>query len=169
MNQIHSFINKGIWFAIILGTVLHFTYNLSGKNKLVGYFSATNESIWEHIKLSVFPIIIYSIYMFLKLRGQINNAFFALGIGVLLSVIIVPLLFYTYIKFTKTPVFPLDITIFLLAVIIPFKVIEKIIRLPKLPFFFNILGLIIVIFTIAAFAEFTYNPPKTKIFKEGSY
>lgn len=169
MNQIHSYINKGIWFAIIVGSLLHFTYSLSGKNKLVGYFSATNESIWEHIKLSVFPIIAYSLYMFFKLRGSINNAFFALGIGVLLSVIIVPLLFYTYTKFTKTPVFPLDITIFILAVIIPFKAIEKIIQLPKLPFFFNIIGLIIVIFVVAAFIEFTYNPPKSKIFNEGDY
>lgn len=169
MNNIHSYINKGIWFTIILGSILHFTYYLSGKNKLVGYFSAINESIWEHIKLSVFPIIIYCIYMFLKLRGNLHHPLFALGIGVILSVLIVPLIFYTYTKFTKRPVFPIDITIFLLAVIIPFRMIERIILLPELPFYFNIIGIIIIIFTIISFIRFTYYPPNHKMFNEGDY
>ncbi|RDY24348.1 hypothetical protein CHF27_003045 [Romboutsia maritimum] len=159
--------NKGIWFAIILGTLLHFTYNLSGKNKIVGYFSAINESIWEHIKLSVFPILIYSLYIYINLHEYINNFFFALGIGLLLSIIIVPLVFYTYTKFTESPFLPFDIGIFILAVVIPFKVIEKIITLPKLPFIFNLLGFVLVVLIIASFIKFTYHPPNHKIFKEG--
>jgi len=168
--NIQTYINKGIIFSLILGTILHFTYQLSGENRIVGYFSAINESIWEHIKLSVFPIIIYTLYTyFFKFDKNINNMFFALGIGVLLSVIIVPTLFYTYIKFTKAPVFPFDIAIFFIAVVVPFKVMQKIILIPQLPFIFNVIGLIILLLVIGVFFIFTYNPPDCKIFKEGVY
>ena len=35
-----------IIIAIILGTLLHFTYDWSGENNIIGSFSATNESVW---------------------------------------------------------------------------------------------------------------------------
>ncbi len=38
----------GIIFIVLLGSSLHFTYELSGENPLVGAFSAVNESVWEH-------------------------------------------------------------------------------------------------------------------------
>jgi hypothetical protein len=168
--DIQIYINKGILFSVILGTILHFTYQISGKNKFVGYFSAINESIWEHIKLSVFPIIIYTLYTyFFEFDRNINNMFFALGIGVLLSLIIVPTLFYTYIKFTKTPVLPLDLLIFFIAVVVPFKVMQMIILLLELPVIFNVIGLIILLLVLGAFFLFTYNPPNNKIFKEVAY
>ncbi|MGL5712885.1 MAG: DUF6512 family protein [Paraclostridium sp.] len=169
MNQLHKYINIGIYFAIIIGTLLHFTYDLSGVNKIVGYFSPINESIWEHTKLAVFPILLYSLFMFIKLRGQINNTFFALAVSILISILIILIGFYTYIKFTKVPLFPLDITLFLLAVIIPFKIMEKILLLPKFTLSINILGLIIILFITFFFIKFTYNPPLNKIFIEGIY
>lgn len=52
-------------FAIILGTILHFTYEWSGNNNLVGIFSSVNESTWEHLKLAFYPMLITSIIRFL--------------------------------------------------------------------------------------------------------
>lgn len=48
-------------FAIILGTLLHFTYEWSGNNAFVGAFSSINESTWEHLKLAFYPMLITSI------------------------------------------------------------------------------------------------------------
>ena len=45
-------------FVIIFGTLLHFTYNWSNNNSLIGAFSAVNESTWEHLKLLFFPMLI---------------------------------------------------------------------------------------------------------------
>ena len=45
-----------IW--IILGILLHFTYEWSGDKIIVGLFSAINESTWEHLKLLFFPMVI---------------------------------------------------------------------------------------------------------------
>ena len=38
-------------FISVLGVLLHFTYEWSGDNAVVGLFSAVNESTWEHLKL----------------------------------------------------------------------------------------------------------------------
>lgn len=48
-------------FAIILGTILHFTYEWSGNNAFIGAFSSINESTWEHLKLAFYPMIITAI------------------------------------------------------------------------------------------------------------
>lgn len=48
-------------FAIILGAILHFTYEWSGNNAFVGTFSSINESTWEHLKLAFFPMLITAI------------------------------------------------------------------------------------------------------------
>ena len=44
------------FFAIALGTLLHFTFEWSGNNPVVGIFSAVNESTWEHLKILFFPM-----------------------------------------------------------------------------------------------------------------
>ena len=44
-------------FISVLGVLLHFTYEWSGNNPIVGLFSATNESTWEHLKLLFFPML----------------------------------------------------------------------------------------------------------------
>jgi len=45
----------GAVFIILLGSMLHFTFELSGENPVVGVFSAVNESVWEHLKLAYWP------------------------------------------------------------------------------------------------------------------
>ena len=42
-----------IVFTIIFGTFFHFTYQLTNHNKIVGLFTATNESTFEHIKMAL--------------------------------------------------------------------------------------------------------------------
>ena len=53
----------------ILGTLLHFVYEWSGSNMIVGLFSSTNESTWEHMKLAFYPMLIFSIiFMILYMK-----------------------------------------------------------------------------------------------------
>ena len=66
---------KEIIFVFLLysfiGTILHFTYNLSNNNIVVGIFSAVNESVWEHIKILLTPIFIYNSICYI-LKYQTN-------------------------------------------------------------------------------------------------
>ncbi len=54
-NKIRNYQIFSVIFTFILGTLLHFTYELSGGNLVVASFSAINESVWEHLKLLYFP------------------------------------------------------------------------------------------------------------------
>ena len=60
-NKILKFQIFSAIFAIILGTLLHFTFEWSGRNPFVGAFSSINESTWEHLKLAFVPMLITSI------------------------------------------------------------------------------------------------------------
>ena len=51
----------GFLFTSVLGTFLHFLFDLTGGSTVAALFSAVNESIWEHIKLIYYPMLIFSL------------------------------------------------------------------------------------------------------------
>ena len=56
-------------FISILGVLLHFTYEWSDDNRIVGLFSAVNESTWEHMKLLAVPWVLWTIAECIGLRS----------------------------------------------------------------------------------------------------
>ena len=82
--------------ASILGVIFHFVYNWSGQIRILGFFVPVNESIWEHLKLIFYPIIIVSLAEYWI--GNIRSENFlciktrSIWVGMLSTVI----LFYTY-------------------------------------------------------------------------
>ena len=54
-------------FCLILGTILHFTYEWFNYNVIVGLFSTINESVWEHLKLLFYPMFFISIIGYFKI------------------------------------------------------------------------------------------------------
>ena len=67
------------WFIIVvlvclvLGTLLHFTYEWSGEDKIVAIYSAVNESTWEHLKLVFYPMTIMAIIGTFVMNKQKNT------------------------------------------------------------------------------------------------
>ena len=60
-NKIRNYQIVSAIFVCILGTLLHFTYKFFGENNFVASFSAVNESVWEHLKLLFFPMLLTTI------------------------------------------------------------------------------------------------------------
>ena len=91
----------GIWqlwgFAVtaFLGTVLHFAYDWLGGAWWVAPLSGVNESTWEHMKLLFWPMLLFAVVQafFFRARGD----FFCIKLrGMLLGLILIPVIFYTY-------------------------------------------------------------------------
>lgn len=61
MQNLRKFTVIGILFVSVAGTLLHFVYDWSGQNPLVGFFAPVNESTWEHMKLLFFPMLLYGL------------------------------------------------------------------------------------------------------------
>lgn len=153
--------------CIILGIFLHFTYKISGNNWLVGSFSAVNESVWEHLKLVVFPIFIIGIIEYFFVVDKANNYIEAKAIAVIFSMFLIPIAFYTYTNLLGTDITVLDISIFIISVVlselISYIIMTKEKKSTKITeIFFG--GLLLII--IFSFIIFTYNTPKLSIFKD---
>ena len=71
----------GLVFSIIIGTIGHFLYDWSNRNSLFGFLFAKNESTWEHIKLGVTPIMLWTIIELLT--SNLNCLFFAKFISII--------------------------------------------------------------------------------------
>ena len=65
----------GLLFSMILGTIGHFLYDLANKNKIIGFLFSKDESLIEHLKLGVTPILMWTIVELFTFN--LNNLFFA--------------------------------------------------------------------------------------------
>lgn len=162
--QIYSII-----FSIILGTLLHFTFNLFSNNLFIASFSAVNESTWEHLKLVFFPMLIFAIieYLFLKNKLNKNNYIFSKSISIIFAISFITIFFYTYTGIIGTNFFIFDIFSFLFAIIfgefICYKLLLKNIKINnKIKNIF----IIILILLLFCFILFTYFPPHINYFKD---
>ena len=57
------YIIAGYLFTAVFGTLSHFLYDCSGQNLFIALFAPVNESIWEHMKLSFFPVLLYAFFL----------------------------------------------------------------------------------------------------------
>lgn len=117
-NKLLRFQIFSVIFTWILGTILHFTYDWSNQNAIVGAFSAINESTWEHLKLLFFPMLITTIigYFYLKPKEEYKNFLCAKTIGILVALVFVVIFFYTYTGVIGTNFAILDIGSFFVGV-----------------------------------------------------
>ena len=99
----------------IVGTLLHFLYEISGHNKVVAIFAAVNESTWEHIKIALTPTFLWSLLDGFK-YGASPNYFIAKSASLLVIVFLIPIIFYTYTAITKKAVLWFDITYFYVTI-----------------------------------------------------
>ena len=85
----------GFAAATFDGTILHFLYDWTGGNILVTPFSGVNESTWEHMKLLFWPLFLFALIQRSSFRGQQNYWCVKLA-EILLGLLLIPVLFYTY-------------------------------------------------------------------------
>jgi len=142
----------GLLFCMILGTIGHFIYDWSNRNKLLGFLFATNESIWQHLKLGISPIILWTIIELLT--SQFKNLLFVKFVSIISFVITLLSLYFCYKYFSKKNIIFLDIMIFYISLSIAYYIsIELLINLNE-NFIFNIIGLCGMIFIIYCYKLF---------------
>jgi len=156
----------GMVFIIILGSVLHFTFEWSGNQPIVGVFSAVNESVWEHLKLAFWPALLFMLIEYVLLKKTANNFAFAKTTGVYLMVIIIPIVFYSYTAITGKSIFVVDISTFIVAVIIGQLSSYKLLTYKKLSENLTRVSLIALVLLGLAFVLFTFYPPQLPIFRD---
>lgn len=147
------------------GILLHFLYDLTGQNAIVGIFSAVNESTWEHLKLLFVPAVIYSAFEFFLRCKNIKNFWPAVTLGILAAMLIITTLFYTYTGILGFNVDFINILIYFISIIVFIRTKNKIIREETFTKK-NAVNISLTIIAVLAllFAYWSFNPPSLGIF-----
>lgn len=147
----------GFLFTAVVGTFLHFLFDLTGGNAVVALFSAVNESIWEHMKLLYYPMLAFSFVEHSR-WGKDYKHFWCIKLtGILLGLLLIPVLYYTYTGILGVSADWFNITIFFVAAAVTFWVETKLFQKDAgcpIPWetAFTLLCLIGVLFTALTFA-----------------
>ena len=153
----------GFSITCLLGTILHFLYDLLGQAKWITPFSGVNESTWEHMKLIFWPMLIFAIAERFFLQDRTD--FWCVKLkGILMGLGLIPVLFYTYNGAIGPSSDYINIAIFFLSAGIAFlweynhfQKKDGDCRFPRLSILFLcLIGLL--------FALFTFFPPKIGLF-----
>ena len=156
-----------ILFSLILGTLLHFTYEWSGENSFVGSFSAVNESVWEHLKLVFYPMLIATIVEYFFVKDVANNYVEAKTIGIFTAISFIVVAFFTYSGIIGTSIIVIDILLFIISIILGEYVAYRLMkREDESTVTTEVLSIVILVFLLMCFVIFTYLPPEVNLFRD---
>lgn len=167
----------GLWqlmgFAVtsLGGTLLHFLYDWLGGAAWIAPFSGVNESTWEHMKLLFWPMLLFTAvqsrffsdrkdFLCIKLRG------------ILLGLVLIPVVFYTYNGVIGHSPDWINIAIFFLAAAVAYLYETRRLRNAPLPCKHSRCALAALCVLALLFVVFTFATPPLGIFKDpltGSY
>ena len=114
-KKIRNFQIFSIIFTFILGSLFHFTYALSGNNPVVAIFSSINESVWEHLKLLFFPMLLTIIIGYFYIGKDTPNFLCSKTLGIIISMSFIVIFFYTYTGILGRNIPAIDIISFFIA------------------------------------------------------
>ena len=152
--------------TILLGTLAHFLYELSGNLSIVALFCPINESSWEHLKLLYFPFLLLTVFYYYKNQPPLSRFFYCRFSGVVCGMAFILISYYTYTGIIGNHFLILDILIFIISVILSFYMANLFyheqVKTPSQTFVFAlwIIGSIL-------FFLFTCFPPDIPLFWDG--
>ena len=161
----------GLWqlmgFAVtsLGGTLLHFLYEWLGEAVWIAPISGVNESTWEHMKLLFVPMFIFAIIQsfFFKERDD----FWCIKLrGILLGIVLIPVLFYTYNGVIgKSPDW-INIAIFFISAAIAYIYETRLFNENKLLCKSPKWRIIVLCAIALLFVVFTFATPEIGIFRD---
>jgi hypothetical protein len=151
---------------LLLGSVLHFVFAWSGRSPWVGLLGAVNESIWEHLKLGFWALILYSAVEYAFIRRAARNTFLGKLAGILCLEGFIVVFFYTYTALLGRTLLFLDIGSFVvgaaLCQLVSFRILTSTRARPRI----NGAALGLLAAHAACVMIFTFRPPELPLFRD---
>ena len=147
------------------GTVLHFLYDWLGEAIWIAPFSGVNESTWEHMKLLFFPMLIYAAVQSFFFREYEN--FWCVKLrGILLGLILIPVIFYTYNGVIGRSPDWINIAIFFISAAIVYIYETRLFKSKKIKCRSPKTAIAVLLLIALLFVIFTFATPEIGIFKD---
>ena len=165
-SSIPAWQTGGFLFVSLLGTFLHFLFDLSGGKAGAAVFSAVNESIWEHMKLIYIPMLLFAGIEYFR-WGKAIPSFWCIKLtGFLAALLLIPAVYYTYTGILGAESAWFNITIFFLAAGVAFYWETRRLQADwtcRLPDCLTLGGMLLI---GLLFLVFTFQPPRIPLFRD---
>ena len=157
----------GFLFVCAAGTALHFLYQWSGESVAAAPFAAVNESVWEHMTLLFWPMLLWAGAERAVLGGYSRGFWPAKALGTLLGLALIPALYYTYTGALEVSVMWVDIAIFFVAAAAAFLAETRMLaRDWRCRGGARASALVLLLLLSAAFVLCTFVPPRFPLFRD---
>lgn len=154
----------GVFIMMCLSFLSHFMYEWCN-NFLFSIFFPVNESIWEHMKLLITPVLIYALieYFIYKNKSiKFNNFSLSYGISIIIGIILYLVIYLTFYHFFGHNIIVSILLLFFDYIFISF-ISYLIINTRKIKYSKTI-GTLLIIFIYFMFYYLTYYPIHYYIF-----
>jgi hypothetical protein len=146
----------GVVFIVALGSLLHFTFEASGQAWWVGIISATDESVWEHLKLAFWPSAMWTLLLRLLPVRRPKNFWLGRAASLALMPLAIALGFYGYTALLGSHSLILDLALFVAAIACGQAVAVGVYAAPNLGCRPEAAALVLVILMLAAFSALSF-------------
>lgn len=119
-NKLFLYSLSGAFFTLLAGTLSHFIYEWSGNNYYIGLITPVSESVWEHMKMVFFPMLLFCGPENILLAKDYPCIYQANICAIYTGVFSIPVLFFTYTGILGRNYLAGDIAVFFLSVILAF-------------------------------------------------
>jgi len=157
----------GFVFLTAGGSIFHFVYQWFGPSQILAAFFPVNESVWEHLKLSYWSLVLFSVFESLFMRWRTSNFWWAKGLGLVTMHGAILAIFYTYTSILGYHIVALDIISYIIGAFIcqstSFFILAR--SHPSRPL--NRFGAWILILHGLVLVLFTFATPRLPIFMDG--
>ncbi len=163
-SKVLSWHMHGMWVVIVLGFIFHFAFDLLNRPGFLAVFFPVNESVWEHLKLGLWPVILMGLFEFLTIRSVANNIIHAVLLRFFLINGTVLIVFYTYTFFLGHSIVLVDILVYMVGVIVGQRSALRLFSSRSLPW--SWLSLLLMSLIVLLFGWFSYEPLHQPIFMD---
>ena len=153
-----------VFLIFLISFISHFMYEWC-TNSLFSIIFPVNESIWEHMKLILTPVLIFSLFEYIIYRKKniyYNNFILSYSISIIIGIIFYLILYlpihYILVHSAVYAIILLFITFIIVQIVSYYIMNYKEIR------YSYIIGNIIIILLYVIFGYLTYNPLEIDIF-----
>lgn len=157
----------GALFIITAGPLFHFGYRWFGPSNLLAVLFPVNESVWEHLKLGYWSLIIFSLAQSLWMRWKTTNFWGAKGAGLVVMQSAILFIYYSYTSISGGNILALDLGSYVLGALLCQAISFWILSKSRPSRAFNKLGIWILVLHGLALVIFTFATPPLPIFKDG--
>lgn len=167
-----SWIILGIPVLFIIGSLMHFAYDWSGESTIVGIFAPVNESVWEHLKMTFWPMLIwwFADYLILTKRSTISAAqwFVSCSVAEIVCTLVILSFYYTYTGAFGIESLILDIFSLFLGIVAGQLIALNVYKYAKHAKYFFPYSIAILVLMALAFTVFTFYSPQIPIFMDST-